>query len=523
MLGKDARSAQTSAKEPESDEPSVKMPQLRSFFLSTEMKLFVFVAVIFVMTILPFTTTNEASHYALARAILFSHTFSINPYTRFAQNDVSYFRGNYYTPFAPGLSFLVIIPLALGTILGGPLNTALPMFGMQGFVTSGQLIALQLFSTLCAALSAVFVFKLCLVFSSKKYPALGASLVYAFATPVWVFSKTEFAHTFSALFLVSAFYYALKDPETSNRNAVISGMLCGAAVCIEYTNIVIFAPLVIYLLVRWARSKNLKMFIEKTTAFLSPIVLFSFLLLIYNYVLFQNLFTFPESYWVGYNGSIPTFAQEFSTPIVVGLNGLLISTSRGLAVYSPIVVFSIPGFLLLGKLHHKAEAILLASAFLANLFTYSMWSTWFGGESYGPRFLVPSLPFLIIPMFAFIQYALSSRSTLVKFGTAALTASLFIFSATIESIGALTRPAVNYYPNVSFYTFFFKDTYFPNIAAGRLQDLGFVILIDFTHIPAVNLGNPYWFFFIAMPSLVFLYVLAKVWLLGRNVASMKRY
>src|SRR5579864_1494921 len=57
--------------------------------LSVETKLFIFVFIVFALTILPLVSPNERSHFALAKAILTGHSFAINNYTHFVVIDLS--------------------------------------------------------------------------------------------------------------------------------------------------------------------------------------------------------------------------------------------------------------------------------------------------------------------------------------------------------------------------------------------------------------------------------------------------
>ena len=86
----------------------------------------------------------------------------------------------------------------------------------------------------------------------------------------------------------------------------------------------------------------------------------------------------------GYDG------QEFTTPIVTGLHGLLFSPERGLVLFYPILFWALFPF---GSASSPARAFeRLAAAVLAFslVFHASFW-TWHGGWTAGPRFLLPAV------------------------------------------------------------------------------------------------------------------------------------
>ena len=211
--------------------------------------------------------------------------------------------------------------------------------------------------------------------------------------------------------------------------------------------------------------------LQKISILFVPILAVGFLLLAYNYAFFQNLFAFPEDYWIGYDGQAVSSLSQFSTPLWTGLQGLLISSSRGLFLFSPIVLLALPGFYLLAKTW-KWEALLFASVFLGDLLTYSAWDLWNGGASFGPGFLVPAIPFLVIPLFAFVEFALLSCSAIVKWGGTFLIVALFIFSVGVESIGAITS-ATAPFNNSPFFQFLIKYHGISKYTEGKFESSRF--------------------------------------------------
>jgi hypothetical protein len=79
--------------------------------------------------------------------------------------------------------------------------------------------------------------------------------------------------------------------------------------------------------------------------------------------------------------------------------GITFSPFRGLFFYAPLLLLSIPGFGLWWQARaHRLEwwaAVLIALAFL--LFNAAS-SMWWGGFAVGPRYLLPALPLLALPL-----------------------------------------------------------------------------------------------------------------------------
>ncbi len=92
------------------------------------------------------------------------------------------------------------------------------------------------------------------------------------------------------------------------------------------------------------------------------------------------------------------YDEGFRTPLLVGLEGLLVSVGRGLALSSAPTVLALAGFLVLRRdARWGALSPVLAfyaGAFVAYLFVYATWDSFEGGWCWGPRYLLPFVPVL---------------------------------------------------------------------------------------------------------------------------------
>ncbi len=107
------------------------------------------------------------------------------------------------------------------------------------------------------------------------------------------------------------------------------------------------------------------------------------ILLVYNYARFGNPFD------TGYHFSE---GEGFTTPILQGLYGLVLSPYRGVFWFTPLFIASAAAFAPFVR-RHRLEGILIAAMSLVLLTMYSMWWMWWAGFAWGPRFLVPMAPF----------------------------------------------------------------------------------------------------------------------------------
>ena len=82
---------------------------------------------------------------------------------------------------------------------------------------------------------------------------------------------------------------------------------------------------------------------------------------------------------------------------MVGVVGLLTSPGRGLMIYFPLWLLVLPSIRLFSATRRiELTFIVLSVATLVGL--YATWHQWEGGICWGPRFLLPAIPLLVVPI-----------------------------------------------------------------------------------------------------------------------------
>ena len=142
---------------------------------------------------------------------------------------------------------------------------------------------------------------------------------------------------------------------------------------------------------------------------------------------------------------------------------LLFYPYRGLFVFSPFLILFIIGLFFMSK-EFITEFLLVLGLFIAFLFVNAIPLIWWGGTSFGPRHMLPVVPFLFIPIafslkkiktrYIFILLALSilinlaGLQTLESFGTNTDDGQLIIepsITNAIYSWNSLGNPLLEYY------------------------------------------------------------------------------
>jgi len=404
----------------------------------TELKMFLLLFIAYAFFITGFHSANEGSALALTKAIVDDKTLSIDNYRDLASVDVSFYNGKYYSDKAPGRAFL-----------GIPIYLIDKLFG---FTQPHQVFfSMELMTAVFSALSVVLFYIFCLFMKISKRTSFILSAVYGFATILWTFSKTFFAHPYSAFFnLLALFTLLIAMRENKKKYLIYSGISFGITFLLEYTNIFVVIFLFVYYFFK-LRFKNIFLLIMPFIAVLS-------LLLLYNYLIFGTPFILTYSFHLSYGNIIETiyFRSDY---LKEGLNGLLFSTWRGLFYYSPILLLSFVGFFYwFRKEKDKMLPLVLLLSFVTVLLFYAATPAWRGGNSYGPRYLLAIMPFIVLPMWKTIEKYGKNRTFWIIFSV------LFAYSAVLVSTGSFIGPC----PAESFTDPFWQQS-FPLLKSGFLD------------------------------------------------------
>lgn len=297
----------------------------------------------------------------------------------------------------------------------------------------GMLQTVSLVNGLITALtgSLLFMFLQRLGYALKT--SLTVSLIFGLATIAAVYAKYLFSEPLAALcLLLTAYMLFTYRQEAGLRHLAIAGLAAGLSVLTRANNLFLLPMFGLYLMgCIWQHRQTEPRTTGFWPAYLLPLSTFILFTALSGIILMgYNDLRSGDPFQTGYDLTL------FTPNIGLGLYKLLFSPLRGLFVYSPILLLSLPGWWLLRR-RHAAEAWLFAGCIGITLALFSAWSSG-EGLSWGSRFLVPLIPMLTLMLAPMIE--LKERTTRgTIYGLLALSATIQLLAVSLNPWVYLSR------------------------------------------------------------------------------------
>lgn len=338
------------------------------------------------------------------------------------------------------------------------LGLVIPWWGTVG--------ASLLFNAIVTALTAVLISTYLVELGYTARTGLMVALTFGLTTLAWPYAKSLFSDPFSGLLLLSAAYTLLKfrrsAEEQRNREAggillrspalmypFLAGLFLAWNVATRYAEAIfvpVFGLLLLYDLrlkiqnsyrkgalrafsVRWGQFT-----IYVLTAFALPILLTGLGLIAFN------LSRYGDPLNTGY---LPN--ETFSGVLWQGLLGQLCSPGRGLFLYCPIFLLSLVGLPAFFR-RHTPEAVIALAVILIHLLMYGKWFMWHGGYAWGPRFMIPTLPFWAILLAPVVERTFNVMQGRRDAKGLSLFRLFFLILAALGFIAQLLSVAIDFAP-----------------------------------------------------------------------------
>lgn len=224
--------------------------------------------------------------------------------------------------------------------------------------------------------------------------ALAISLIYALATMAWPYATFDFAEPLvAALVVTSVWLILLYDQTRLRRYLLLAGIAVVAAAATKYVTVIVFPLLVLAIILNhkagqsWADAK--RQIVMPVLTFAAPAIALAPAALVVAALVFDIQLLYVSQLFEGIGRG------WLGLPIELGVHGLITSWGKGLLWYNPVLLLAIPAIPWFIRCHGWRSFIFVAIP-IAYVLLYSKKEVWYGGNGWGPRYLVPVLPFLVI-------------------------------------------------------------------------------------------------------------------------------
>ena len=303
--------------------------------------------------------------YRVSESVVLRHSIVIS--------DPIYHYAQPYSPYGIATSLALLPFVALGQLL---------MHDPRALV----IVYLPLVTALTVvALNAVLV-----ELGVVRTWAAALALIYAFGTLAWHYSGVMFSEPLLGLMIILALLSLLRFKRAGGARWLLlgAGAASGTAILARDDSLLlVLPPFLIYAAVLSLQMRpNWPARARDALAYLGPVAAAGLIALAYHLVRYG---------W----GSGP-YANDgigFSQPFLGGLYGLLLSPGAGFLIYCPVLVVAFVGFVPFVK-RWRAVALVVAAVVLLRLLFFASWWDWSGGATWGPRYMVPLIPLMMVPI-----------------------------------------------------------------------------------------------------------------------------
>lgn len=317
---------------------------------------------------------------------------------------------------------------------------SIPFYLAGKYAGTNPMLAVSMMNQLIGAATAVLVFLFSNALGYSKRASLLVSLFYGLGTIAWHYTKSACDHPAETFFILLSTYFMCRYSAGKNVPYLyMSAFSMGAALLTRpYSVLAIPALLIMPVVVDWKSCRFNGIW---KSAFMNALQFLSALIPFAAVALWYNHYRFGSPFETGYGLIAARTGLDFftGTPLTTGLAGFLASPGKGFFYYSPVTFlffFSIRAFF---RKHPGPAAcfILLSISYLLFL---SKNIYWHGDFAWGPRYLLPITPYLVLPL----AELLDSPAWLPKSFPRKAVHSLFALSVLIQ-LAAVSVDGTRYF------------------------------------------------------------------------------
>jgi hypothetical protein len=345
---------------------------------------------------------TAASRLDLLHSLVRDKSFYIDAYHSNTTDKASY-EGHYYSDKAPGVVLSSLPAFAITSLFLE--KTGIDLDSKKGWLITSW-VSCVFSQALPASMGAVSAFVWLSLFVTKREALITVAAVFLGGMPL-IYSTMLFSHAqvvgliSIAMWAVSLFAESKKaaseltkfernEQTTSMPSKVrmmLAGACCGLSLASEYTSGLVVIALAGYVMLR--RFYGLRYFVLGASLFVTAIP-------VYSWITIQSPLSLPYSY----QAVFPQMKQglyAIKWPDTEVMLKLLFSPSRGLFYLFPFLSLAVLGYVALYRRSNSAFCFLYGVPLMLLIVISGRTWDWKAGICFGPRYLSPILPMLLLP------------------------------------------------------------------------------------------------------------------------------
>ena len=254
------------------------------------------------------------------------------------------------------------------------------------------------------AASGMLVFLCAITLGYRRKTALAVAMLFGLATPAWAYSRYFFREPLATFAGLLAFYALLRyGHERRLLWLALSLLGLGLAVATKLSAGALLLPLIVLTFGYGVHLPRLREHRFARGILVAAVVVLALLLFLSAMIFEDEGFSALHRF----ASHIPSMLSATSDPgrILISAFGLTVSPYKGLFIYAPILILGLLAAPAFWK-RHPREALAIVLLLSIYLIGHILYPVWWGGLCWGPRFLVPIIPFLMLMSLPTIERAM---------------------------------------------------------------------------------------------------------------------
>jgi hypothetical protein len=301
-----------------------------------------------------------------------------------------------YSPYGIAMSLLGLIPYGLSKVFGHPH------------------VLIAVVTPVLTALAAVVMYRIARSLGWRPIEGMMAAISFGVLSMAVQYTTEYFSEPGVTLCVLVMVLGIIHWGQRRPYAPLVVGVAAGAALQFRSDSLITIwiALVAVPLFVPWRKLVD-----RRALALLcGPLVVSAVVLVAYNELRYSKIL-------------VSSYGGSFVTPLEVGLRGLLASPGKSLFVFNPLALLGVVGLGLL-FVRNRPVAVLFTLLIVPRIIFFARWSSWQGGWAWGPRFLLPIVPLLMLAAVEVIRA--TRRSSVAGIATRLAAAVLAVASLAVQ-------------------------------------------------------------------------------------------